>query len=74
MRKPDFCICENKDAIQLRGNCEADQHLCFHYTDSTIPLLPKSQISSLWPYSVAVKPGLCCGSYKRELVIPEQVN
>ena len=29
MRKPDFCICENKDADQLRGNREADQHLCF---------------------------------------------
>ena len=24
MRKPDFCICENKDADQLRGNREAD--------------------------------------------------
>ena len=22
MRKPDFCICENKDADQLRGNRE----------------------------------------------------
>ena len=30
MRKPDFCICENKGA---------DQGLCFHYIDSTIPLL-----------------------------------
>ena len=39
MRKPDFCICENKDADQLRGNHEADQHLCFRYIDSTIPLL-----------------------------------
>ena len=46
MRKPDFCICENKDADQLRGNPEADQRLCFRYTDSTIPLLPKSEISS----------------------------
>ena len=46
MRKPAFCICENKDADQLRGNCEADQRLCFRYTDSTIPLLPKSKISS----------------------------
>ena len=44
--KPDFCICENKDADQLRGNREADQRLCFRYTDSTIPLLPKSEISS----------------------------
>ena len=38
MRKPAFCICENKDADQLRGNREADQRLCFRYTDSTIPL------------------------------------
>ena len=45
MRKPGFCICENKDADQLRGSCEADQRLCFRYTDSTIPLLPKSEIS-----------------------------
>ena len=47
MRKPAFCICENKDADQLRGNREADQRLCFRYTDSTIPLLPKSEIASL---------------------------
>ena len=47
MRKPAFCICENKDADQLRGNREADQRLCFRYTDSTIPLLHKSEISSL---------------------------
>ena len=45
MRKPAFCICENKDADQLRGNREADQRLCFRYTDSAIPLLPKSEIS-----------------------------
>ena len=47
VRKPAFCICENKDADQLRGNREADQRLYFRYTDSTIPLLPKSEISSL---------------------------
>ena len=64
MRKPDFCLCENKDtdqprgnredadsenkdADQLRGDREADQRLCFRYTDSTIPLLPKSEISNL---------------------------
>ena len=41
MRKPAFCICENKDPDQLRGNREADQRLCFRYTDSTVPLLPK---------------------------------
>ena len=59
MRKPAFCICENKDADQLRGNREADQGLCFRYTDSTIPLLLKSKISSLKPSSVTVQPGLC---------------
>ena len=46
VRKPAFCICENKDADQLRGNREADQCLYFRYTDSTIPLLSKSEISS----------------------------
>ena len=46
MRKPAFCIYENKDADQLRGSREADQRLCFRYTDTTIPLLSKSEISS----------------------------
>ena len=59
MRKPAICICENKDADQLRGNREADQRLCFRYTDCTIHLLPKSEISSLYPSHVAVQPGLC---------------
>ena len=30
---------KQKGADQLRGNREADQRLCFRYTDSTIPLL-----------------------------------
>ena len=47
VRKPAFCTCENKDADQLRGNREADQRLCFRYTDSTILILPKSEISCL---------------------------
>ena len=47
VRKQAFCICENKDADQLRGNREADQRLCFRYMDSTIPLLSKSEISRL---------------------------
>ena len=59
MRKPAFCICENKDADQLRRNREADQRLCFRYLDSTIPLLPKSEILSFEPSSVAVQPSLC---------------
>ena len=44
MRKPTFCTCENKDADQLRGNCKADQRLCFRYIDSTIPVLSKCEI------------------------------
>ena len=59
MRKPAFCICENKDADQPCGNREADQRLCFRYTDTTIPLLSKSEISSFYPSSVAVQTGLC---------------
>ena len=58
MRKPTICICQNKDADQLRGNREADQRLCFRYLDSTIPLLSKSKVSSFWPSPVAVQPGL----------------
>ena len=50
MRKPVF----NKGADQLHGNCAADQCLCFHYIGGTIPLLSKSKISSLSPYSVVV--------------------
>ena len=56
MRKQTFYICENKDADQLLGNCEADQGLCFHCIHSTIPLLSISKISSLEPSSVAVQP------------------
>ena len=56
--KSDFVV-ENKDADQLRGYRETDQRLCFRYTDSTIPIFPKSEISSLWPSSVVVQPGLC---------------
>ena len=59
VRKPTFCICENKEADQLCGNREADQRLCFRYMDSTIPLLSKCEISSLSRSSVAVQPGLC---------------
>ena len=49
MGKPTVCIGENKDADQLRGNREADQRLCFRYSDSTLFLFyltPKFQTSS----------------------------
>ena len=42
-----FCICVNKAADQLCSNCTSDQHLCFRYRDSTIPLLLIAKISSL---------------------------
>ena len=62
MRKPVFCICENKDADQLRGNHAAAQRLCFRYMDSTIPLLPTFQASShpLWLYSL-----VCVGPVRK---------
>ena len=59
MGKPTICIGENKGADQLRGNREADQRLCFRYSDSTIPLLLKSEFSSFQPASVTVQPDLC---------------
>ena len=46
MRKPTFCICENKDADQLRGYREEDQRLCFLKIDSAIPLLSKSEFQA----------------------------
>ena len=61
-RKPAFCICENKDADQLRRNREADQCLCFatRIVQSLLYLNLKFQVSSnlLWLHSpVCVGPG-----------------
>ena len=50
VRKQVFCTHENKDADQLRG---------IRYTNSTIPLLYKSETPSIKTYFVALKPGLC---------------
>ena len=47
VRKGIFCLGENKGTDQLRSNCEANQRLCFRYTDSKIYLLSKSKISTL---------------------------
>ena len=59
IRKATICRCETKGADQLQGDGEADQHLCFCYMDSTISLLPKSEILSLSPASVTVQAGMC---------------
>ena len=53
MRKPKFCLYENKGADQLCSYCSADQRLCFCYTDSTIP----SQASLCQDLSEAPKTG-----------------
>ena len=62
MKKTDFCICENKDAYQLRGNRTTDQRLCFatQIEQSLYLLNPKFQALShiLWLDSlVCVGPG-----------------
>ena len=57
MRKPDFCLCKNKDADQLCSNCTADQRLCFRYSDSTIPLLPLPKISRFQHFSETIQVG-----------------
>ena len=55
-----------RSASRLR---EADQRLCFRYTDSTIPLLSKSKISSLKPSSVTAQAGLCQTCSKTTLLV-----
>ena len=61
VRKQTFCICENKDADQLRGNRKANQRLCFRYIVQSLYFLNmKFQASSylVWLYSlVCVGPG-----------------
>ena len=47
VRKAAFCMCEIKVTDQLRSNRTADQRPCFRYIDSTIPVLSKSEVSSL---------------------------
>ena len=56
MRKLVICICENKDADELRNNREADQRLCFRYrlVQYLYFIYPKFQASCylLWLYSL----------------------
>ena len=61
MRKLVFCICENKGADQLRSYHAADLHLCFCCIDIETPLLPKFEISNLWPSLGAVYSPVCVG-------------
>ena len=59
MGKPTIGIGENQSADQLRGNREADQRHYLRNSDSTIPVLLKSEISSFWLFSMLVQVGLC---------------
>ena len=45
--------------LPMRKTSKADQRLCFHYTDSTLFLLIKSEISSFYDASGTVHVGLC---------------
>ena len=56
-----FSIITFEPRCEKTGFCnrEADQRLCFCYIDSTIPLLPRSEISRFCPSCVVVQPGLC---------------
>ena len=69
MGKQTICIGENKVAVQLRGDREADQRLCFRYTDSTLPLLFKNEISSFQPASVTVQASLCRACSETTLLV-----
>ena len=60
VRKPDFCICENKDADQLRGKLISAFVFATWIVHSLFFLNPKFQACSnlLWLYSpVCVGPG-----------------
>ena len=39
--------CMGKPALRIAESKGADKRLCFRYMDSTVPLLSKSEISSL---------------------------
>ena len=64
MGKPTICICENKDADQLRGNREADQRLCFRYTDSTIPLYLNQKFEASSYFLCLYRP-VCVGPVRK---------
>ena len=58
MRKPVFNAYA-KTKVKISCTQLIMQSLYFRYIDSTIPLLPKSEISSISPSSVVVHPAVC---------------
>ena len=57
MRKPTICM------------GEADQRLCFRYTDSTFPPLLIPKLSRFYLSSVTVQAGLCWTWLKTQIVV-----
>ena len=47
MSRSNLHMWKHKGADELCGYHATDQRLCFHYIDSTTPLLPESEISDL---------------------------
>ena len=43
MRKPVLAICEQQRCRSACASAQSDQHLCFRYLDSIIPILDKSK-------------------------------
>ena len=56
IRKPAFCICENKCAV----TAQLTSAVCFRYIDSKIPLLPKSKIQAS-SHLVCLHSPICVG-------------
>ena len=56
--KTRFVHMRKKGVDQRCSHCTADQRFCFRYADSTIPLLLRIEISSLWLFSVTEQPNL----------------
>ena len=61
--KPTICICENKGTAKLRSKYEADQRLCFRYTDVVQflfflkPIFQASNLPLRLYWLVCVRPG-----------------
>ena len=50
-------VSKTNNTAFLRYNCTADLRLCFHFCDSTNPLLLKYEISRSYPFSETVHVG-----------------
>ena len=67
LRKPAFLYMRKQRRTSAVRFCTADQYLCFHYINSTTPLLPKSEISSFWPSNLLWLYSLVCARPGRKL-------